>query len=65
MYQCCPNIETSLLIYCANQLTGFYMGATLSLNGLTLKKTRENEPNNFSSYIVTQPQYIPFGTKAK
>ena len=32
--QCCPHIETSQLIYCANQLTGFYMRATLALNGL-------------------------------
>ena len=33
--QCCPPIETSQLIYTANQLTGFYMRATLALNGLT------------------------------
>ena len=32
--QCCPHIETSQLICCANQLTGFYMRATLALNGL-------------------------------
>ena len=32
--QCCPHIETSQLIYSANQLTGFYMRATLALNGL-------------------------------
>ena len=29
-YQCCPHIETSQ----ANQLTGFYMRATMALNGL-------------------------------
>ena len=34
--QCCPHIETSQLICCANQLTGFYMRATLTLNGLIL-----------------------------
>ena len=34
--QCCPHIETSQLICTANQLTGFYMGATLALNGLML-----------------------------
>ena len=34
MYQCCPHIETSQLICTANQLTGFYMRATLALNGL-------------------------------
>ena len=32
--QCCPHIETSQLICDANQLTGFYMRATLALNGL-------------------------------
>ena len=29
-----PHIETSHLICCANQLTGFYMMDTLALNGL-------------------------------
>ena len=32
--QCCPHIETSELICCANQFTGFYIRATLALNGL-------------------------------
>ena len=31
----CPHIETSQLICRANQLTGFYMRATLAFNGLT------------------------------
>ena len=31
--QCSPHTETSQLIYCKNQLTGFYMRATLALNG--------------------------------
>ena len=31
---CFPHIETSELICCANQLTGLYMTATLTLNGL-------------------------------
>ena len=30
-------IETSQLICCANQLTGFYMRSTLALNGLIFK----------------------------
>ena len=30
--QCCPHIETSQVICCANQLTGFNMRATLALN---------------------------------
>ena len=33
---CCPHIETSQLICKANQLTGFYMRATLAFNGLML-----------------------------
>ena len=32
--QCCPHVENSQLICCANQLTGFYMRATLALSGL-------------------------------
>ena len=32
--QCCPHIETSQLICSANQLTTFYMRATLTFNGL-------------------------------
>ena len=36
MCQFCPQIETSQLICCANQLAGFYMSAaTLALNGLS------------------------------
>ena len=31
---CCPNVETSQLIYTANQLTSFYMRVTLAFNGL-------------------------------
>ena len=34
--QCCPHIENGKLICCANQLTGFYMRATVALNGLNL-----------------------------
>ena len=34
--QCCPHIETSQLICCANQLTGFYVMVTLASNGLNL-----------------------------
>ena len=32
--QCCSHIETSQLICTVNQLTGFYMRATLALDGL-------------------------------
>ena len=32
--ECCPHIETSQLICTTNQLTGFYMRATLAPNGL-------------------------------
>ena len=38
MCQCCPQIETNQLICCANQFTGFYMRATLALNGLISRK---------------------------
>ena len=33
--QCCPHIEKCQLICTSNQLTGFYMRATLARNGLT------------------------------
>ena len=33
--QCCPHIETSQMIFTANQLTGFYMRATPAPNGLS------------------------------
>ena len=33
--QCYPHVETSQLICTVNQLTGFYVRATLALNGLT------------------------------
>ena len=33
--QCFPHIETNQLIYCAYQLTGLYMRATLALSGLS------------------------------
>ena len=33
-YQRCPHIETSQLIFKANQLAGFYMRATLAFNML-------------------------------
>ena len=32
---CCPHIENSQLICYANLLTGFYIRATLALNGLS------------------------------
>ena len=35
--QSCHHMETSQLIYRANQLTGFYMMATLVFNGLKPK----------------------------
>ena len=34
--QCCPHKETTQLICCTNQLTGFYMRATLALSGLNM-----------------------------
>ena len=32
--QCRPHIETNRLVYTANQFAGFYMRATLEINGL-------------------------------
>ena len=34
--QCSHNIETSQMIFSANQLTGFYMVGTLVVKGLSL-----------------------------
>ena len=52
--QCCPHIETSQLIYTANQLTGFYMRATLALNWLIFKITRTmwKQMNQLNSKLV-------------
>ena len=48
MSQFCPNIETSQLICCANRLTGFYMRATLTLNGLNKKiQPQVNFPGSY------------------
>ena len=41
--QFCPHIETSQLICIANQLTGFYMRATLALNELNLFYKKQSE----------------------
>ena len=35
---CCPHVETGQLICCANQLTGFYMRATLAFNGFIIPR---------------------------
>ena len=35
--QCCTHVETSQLIFTANQLTGFYVRATMVFNGLSIK----------------------------
>ena len=41
--KCWPHIETSQLIYCANQLTDFYMRATLAISDwLTGFKSTKN-----------------------
>ena len=38
-----PSIETSQLICCANQLTGFYMRVTLAFNRLNCTTTCKNK----------------------
>ena len=40
--QSCHHIEIGQLIYKANQLSGFYMIATLALNDLILKHVEQN-----------------------
>ena len=46
--QCCLHTETSQLICCGNQLTGFYMRSTLAFTGLILpsqsNKVNPNQP---------------------
>ena len=55
--QCCPHVETSQLICKANQLTGFYMRATLALNGLSdifSCFTHGSQSNNCCTRLSTQ-----------
>ena len=49
---CCPHIETSQFICSANQLTGFYMRATLVLNGSNSVPHKTNSPLNESDNII-------------
>ena len=54
---CCPQVETIQLICCANQLTGFYMGATLVFNGLTcVTYDRSISPLNLNQFTFTCPK---------
>ena len=43
--QCCPHIETSHLIFCTKQLTGFYMRAALALIGLLQVIKKDTKTN--------------------
>ena len=54
--QCSPHIETSQLICTANQLTGFYMRATLALNWLT---NRKNSAMYLTHFMPRLHSYIP------
>ena len=61
--QCCPDIETSQLICCANQLTGFYMRAKLAFNGLInylfMPKLRPfDESNSFLREATLKKEFI-------
>ena len=51
-------IETSQLICCASQLTGFYMRATLALNGLStiLKRKMQINTQDEDKTIKTQDE---------
>ena len=53
-FRCCPPIETSQLICCANQLTGFHMRAILALNGLNSSNIRSKtlRRSKFQSFSV-------------
>ena len=68
-YQCFPHIETSQLICTINQLTGFYMRATLALNGLTTSRLElekrllpyfKSAFFNFSSFEVSYKKKYKF-----
>ena len=55
--QYCPHIETSQLICTANQLTGFYMRATLAMNAILIAFTNFGLINLFmhSCSIIFEP----------
>ena len=57
--QCCPHVENSQLICCANQLTGFYRRATLTLKGLSTSdlKMKRAPLNKRLDIILTYMQY--------
>ena len=59
---CCSHIETSQLICCPNQLIGFYVKATLALNGL--KKT---SANIYPTFFISKnnPQWLPYDENIK
>ena len=45
--QCCPHIETT-----ANQLTGFYIRATLALNGLSMTVKNSGKGKVASNILI-------------
>ena len=45
-------METSQLIFCANQLTGFYMRETLALSGLNLLRPNMFYPSPVKPWMV-------------
>ena len=49
--QCCPHIETSKLIWTANQLIGFYMRATLALHGLNTRLNTSLSNGSIKHYL--------------
>ena len=60
--QCCPHIETSQLICCANQLTGFYMRVTLAFNRLNQNSAglivKTSAAKHFFYYLQTTKQFF-------
>ena len=60
--QCCSHIETSQLIFTTNQLTGFYMRATLAFIGLKLilvPDTQLNEGDVFQNENIFFHESFP------
>ena len=55
--QCPSHIETSQLICPANQLTGFYVGGTLTVKELNLKIESKLQPTRFHSDSI--PKNLP------
>ena len=59
-WQFCSHIETSQLICCANQLSGFHMRATLAINGLIENQVNAMQANAISWLKIYYRQTLIF-----